>query len=92
MATATTAATTITGTFNTTDTYYFKIWAIDDYGNSTTVTEVAADRVSGETYTWDNGGADSNWSTAGNWVVSASDPASPPGAGTCSRTGWCAAS
>ena len=76
LATAATADTTISATFNNTDTYYFKIWAYDDYGNSATTTEAQADRISGTAYTWDNGGVDSNWSTAGNW-----NPDGIPGVG-----------
>lgn len=39
MATRTTATTTITGLSGTT-TYYYKIWAIDDYGNLETVVDI----------------------------------------------------
>lgn len=41
LATATTAATTITG-ISLTGTVYFKIWAIDTYGNASTITDVNA--------------------------------------------------
>jgi len=66
LATASTATTTITGLSLDSSLYYFKIWAVDDYGNESTLTYTNADAIV-STCTWDNGSADGLWSNPLNW-------------------------
>ena len=74
LGTATTATIDVTSITWTAATWYFKIWAKDDYGNEATT---AHDSVIGTgTVTWD-GDTDTNWHTDANW-----DGGAVPGAGS----------
>jgi len=67
LATIGTTGTTITSLSLDSSIYYFKIWAVDNYGNEMTTTYTSADAIASNC-TWDNGSADGLWSNPINWT------------------------